>query len=210
MTGDLLAGALVRDQGREAVAIPSINLLGELEASHVDLVVIAADVNSEPGSGFELAHTVNRAYPDISMIVLLNSSNYETVIRAFRSGARGVFSRQQPMSEFVDCVAHVSKGFIWAGRQETDHLRRVFQKISDPSSFLSMDSSALTARELQVVRLAATGITNKAIARELALSEHTVKNYLFRAFDKLGVSNRVELLFYLTTRGHNLGPPVAA
>jgi two-component system, NarL family, nitrate/nitrite response regulator NarL len=53
---------------------------------------------------------------------------------------------------------------------------------------------------MQVVRAAASGKTNKAIARDLRLSEHTVKNYLFRAFEKLGVSNRVELLFYLSTR----------
>ena len=60
----------------------------------------------------------------------------------------------------------------------------------------------LTMRELQVVKCAARGKTNKVIACELGLSEHTVKNYLFRAFEKLEVSNRVELLFYLTQRGH--------
>jgi DNA-binding NarL/FixJ family response regulator len=48
-------------------------------------------------------------------------------------------------------------------------------------------------------------MTNKIIAAELGLSEHTVKNYLFRSFEKIGVSNRVELLFYLTMRGHPLG-----
>jgi predicted transcriptional regulator len=53
---------------------------------------------------------------------------------------------------------------------------------------------------------AARGKTNKVIASELGLSEHTVKNYLFRAFDKLGVSNRVELLFYLTSRGQTAEP----
>ena len=63
----------------------------------------------------------------------------------------------------------------------------------------------MTYREQQVVQAAARGKTNKVIASELGLSEHTVKNYLFRAFDKLGVSNRVELLFYLTMRGHTPG-----
>jgi DNA-binding NarL/FixJ family response regulator len=48
-------------------------------------------------------------------------------------------------------------------------------------------------------------MTNKIIAAELGLSEHTVKNYLFRSFEKIGVSNRVELLFYLTLRGHSVG-----
>ena len=55
---------------------------------------------------------------------------------------------------------------------------------------------------MQVVQYAAKGKTNRTIANELGLSEHTVKNYLFRAFEKLGVSSRVELLFYLTIRGH--------
>jgi DNA-binding NarL/FixJ family response regulator len=64
------------------------------------------------------------------------------------------------------------------------------------------DLSVLTTRELQVVQHAARGKTNKAIAGELYLSEHTVKNYMFRAFEKLHVSNRVELLFYLASRGH--------
>jgi DNA-binding NarL/FixJ family response regulator len=53
------------------------------------------------------------------------------------------------------------------------------------------------------VKCAAMGKTNKVIATELGLSENTVKNYLFKSFEKLGVSNRVELLFYLTLRGYS-------
>ncbi len=71
---------------------------------------------------------------------------------------------------------------------------------------MSNKSLPLTMRELQVARCAAKGKTNKAIASELGLSEHTVKNYLFRAFEKLGVSNRVELLLYLMVRGYPVEP----
>jgi DNA-binding NarL/FixJ family response regulator len=63
----------------------------------------------------------------------------------------------------------------------------------------------LSYREKQVVQSAARGKTNKVIAGELGLSEHTVKNYLFHAFEKLGVSSRTELLFHLTLRGQTLG-----
>ena len=202
MGSDLLANALARDGKCEAAAIQSIHLISALSTSRVDLVVIGADLNSKSGSGFDLAHRVCCAYPNTGIVILLNQTTPESVINAFRSGARGVFSRQQPMTEFLDCVAHVRKGFIWAGRTETDSLLGAFKNIPSPSLVTSPDSPSLTARELEVVQCASKGKTNRAIASELGLSEHTVKNYLFRAFEKLGVSSRVELLFYLMLRGH--------
>ena len=59
----------------------------------------------------------------------------------------------------------------------------------------------LTYREEQVVALVADGLTNRDVASELGLSEHTVKKYLFRIFDKLGISNRVELVLYAVHHG---------
>jgi two-component system, NarL family, nitrate/nitrite response regulator NarL len=209
MSGDLLAHALVRDQQCEAASIQSSELLGVLATSPVDLVVIGADLDLRSGSGFDLAHSVCRAYPQICIVILLNQTDHESVINAFRSGARGVFSRQQSMTEFLDCVEHVRKGFIWAGRDETNSLLEALRSLPSPSVVTSNDADALSSRELQVVQCAAKGKTNKAIASELSLSEHTVKNYLFRAFQKLGVSSRVELLFYLTLRGHTFGPTKA-
>jgi DNA-binding CsgD family transcriptional regulator len=70
----------------------------------------------------------------------------------------------------------------------------------------SQDISALTKRELEVVRQAGEGLNNRQIAEKLGLSEHTVKNYIFRIFEKIGVSSRVELLFYLL--GQERVPPV--
>jgi len=206
MGSDLLANALVRDSRCEAVAIQSADLLRTLSTGEVDLVIIGAEVKLKAGDGFDLAHTVSRTHPGISIVILLSHTTQESVINAFRSGARGVFSRQQSITEFLDCVEHVQQGFIWAGRQETTSLLEAVKSIPAPNLVTAHDSPALTARELQVVQCAAKGRTNKAIANELGLSEHTVKNYLFRAFDKLGVSNRIELLFYLTLKGHTFGP----
>lgn len=59
----------------------------------------------------------------------------------------------------------------------------------------------LTSREEQVVALVADGLSNRHIAGELGLSEHTVKKYLFRIFEKLGISNRVELVLYAVHHG---------
>jgi two-component system, NarL family, nitrate/nitrite response regulator NarL len=202
MSSDLLANALVRDGECAASAVRSANLLDALSTAKVDLVVIAADVDSESGSGFRLASAVCRAHPNIFLIILLDQTNHELVVNAFRSGARGVFSREHDMAEFLDCVDHVRRGFIWAGKRETSLLLDAFKSIPAPTLVTPLNTPALTARELQVVQCAATGKTNKTIANDLRLSEHTVKNYLFRAFDKLGISSRVELLFYLTVKGH--------
>lgn len=202
MSSDLLANALCRDRRCQAAAIQPSDLMSKLAGNQVDLVVIGVDLNSKPGSGFDLANSVSRSYPNVYIVMLMNQTTHELVINAFRSGARGVSSRQLPMVEFMDCIEHVGKGFIWAGRQETDTLLEAFKSIPAPNVLSACDSPVLTMRELQVVQFAAKGKTNKTIASELRLSEHTVKNYLFRAFEKLGVSSRVELLFYLTIRGH--------
>jgi two-component system, NarL family, nitrate/nitrite response regulator NarL len=202
MSSDLLAGALVRDSGFEAAVVQAADLLSAIESAEIDLVVIAAELNLKSGNGFDLAQSVARAHPNVSIVMLLNRGTHDSVINAFRSGARGVFSRQQPMSEFLECVEQVSRGCIWAGAAETGFLLSAVKNIPSPTVVSAGDSSTLTAREMQVVQYAAVGKTNKVIASDLGLSEHTVKNYLFRAFEKLGVSSRIELLFYLTMRGH--------
>jgi two-component system nitrate/nitrite response regulator NarL len=204
MTSDLLASTLTRERNCRASAVSSANLLRSLESERAEIVVIGAELN-ESQTGFDLAQMVSRTYPSVLIVMLLNQSTHESVVNAFRSGARGVFSRQQPAAEFLDCVEHVRKGFIWAGAEETTLLLDAFRCIPSPNVAVANEASALTERELQVVQCAAKGMTNKVIASELGLSEHTVKNYLFRSFEKIGVSNRVELLFYLTMRGHPLG-----
>jgi len=209
MSSDLLATALAQNRECRASAVSSTDLLSNLETDRADLVVIGAELNRKAGNGFDLARTVSRAHPSVLIVVLLNQSSHQSVVNAFRCGARGVFSRQQPVAEFLDCVEHVRKGFIWAGRLETTLLLDAIKCIPSPDIAMAGESTPLTERELDVVRCAATGKTNKVIAADLGLSEHTVKNYLFRAFEKLGVSNRVELLFYLTLRGHRFGPAEA-
>ncbi len=202
MSSDLLAHALGVSRGCDAIAIQSSDLLRVLASGHADVVVIASELNSKCRSGFDLAQAVGREYPNVSVVILLNQSTHDAVVNAFRSGARGVFSREQPFASLLDCVQRVGQGFLWAGKQESEALLDAIRSIPAPSLVMEDNSPSLTVRELQVVQCAAKGRTNRAIASELGLSEHTVKNYLFRAFEKLGVSSRVELLFYLTLRGH--------
>jgi two-component system, NarL family, nitrate/nitrite response regulator NarL len=209
MSSDLLATALTRDRNFHASGIRAADLLECMADGNAHVVVIGADLDLDSKNGFDLARAVLGAHPSVPIIILLSQPTLDSVINAFRSGARGVFSRQQAVAEFVSCVEHVRKGLIWVGAQETTLLLDAFGSIPSPELAMESGSLPLTLRELQVVKCAARGKTNKAIAKELRLSEHTVKNYLFRAFEKLGVSNRVELLFCLTQRGQSLGQGAA-
>jgi DNA-binding NarL/FixJ family response regulator len=201
MGSGLLADALIRVLKCEAVRTRPPELLRVLGVGGFDLAVISGDLNLKSNAGFELVEAVSRAHPKLPIIMLLNQTTREAVINAFRSGARGVFNRQEDIARFLDCVDHVRTGAIWAEGVETDFLLEALKSIPAPSALAEGSLATLTVRELQVVNSAAKGKTNKAIAAELLLSEHTVKNYLFRAFEKLGVSNRIELLFFLTVRG---------
>lgn len=205
MSGHLLAEVLGRNHRCDAASVLATDLLRALTQRQIDLVIISSDLYTGSGDGFELARGVHRAHPEMTIIMLLKRADDESIVNALRSGARGVFSRQSPMAELLDCIDRVKKGYVWVGKAETDSLLKVFKSLPVPTGLGANLSPPLTRRELQVVQYAAQGKTNRAIADELDLSEHTVKNYLFRAFDKLGVSNRTELLFRLTVGGHAFG-----
>ncbi len=202
MSSDLLARALVHEKICRAVAMGPDEVLPGISKMPVQLVVLAADLRTRSGDGLALAQAVTRAFPHILLVLLLPRSSRDGVINAFRTGARGVFPRERPLTDFLDCIRRVKNGFLWAAGQEATFLLEAIRSLPARNILTALNAPSLTQRELQVVQHAATGKTNKAIARELSLSEHTVKNYLFRAFEKLGVSSRIELLFYLATTGN--------
>jgi len=202
MASDLLVMALGGDRQYEAFAVHATHLMRAVSNSDIGLVIIGSEVNSDGLDGMRLADALYRARPEIKIIILLDDTSSEAVLSAFRTGARGVFCRRQSMSEFLDCVEHVRRGFIWAGREETDHILSALKSMPKAHPLSDDVLPMLTARELEVVRYAARGKTNRTIANDLGLSEHTVKNYLFRAFAKIGVSSRVELLFHLASRAN--------
>jgi DNA-binding NarL/FixJ family response regulator len=135
------------------------------------------------------------SYPQVPVIILLESYKREAVVEAFRWGARGIFSRQESVANLCKCVRAVHEGQIWADSREVRFPLQVFTNAI--RTVRDAGLNMLSKRELELVQHAAQGLTNRQICSLMHLSEHTVKNYLFRIFEKLGVSNRMELLFLL-------------
>ncbi len=204
MACHLLSQALERQPQFQVIAtvVENGDLLHTLKTDRPDLVLIGAHLQDGPLTGFARLQQVRTECPDLPFIMLLDRTEPQLVLDAFRAGARGVFARSESDLKLLSkCIQRVAEGQIWADSRQLECVMDAFS--SEPSNYEQPKSkplSLLTAREEVVVRLVAEGMGNREIARELKLSEHTVKNYLFRIFEKLGFSNRVELVLYAIAR----------
>jgi DNA-binding NarL/FixJ family response regulator len=94
------------------------------------------------------------------------------------------------------CICCVHKGEIWATSEQLRHVLESLTRSSLPRLVNTTATNSLTPREQEVLRCLAEGLSNREIAERLGISQHTVKNYLFHIFDKLGVSSRLEALLH--------------
>jgi two-component system nitrate/nitrite response regulator NarL len=190
----LLAGALERDPGLKVVAAQSTGLVETARLHNADVGVVSSNLDEDPLRSFEVLRELRAAVPKIKAVVLLESSKREIILEAFQAGAKGVFSRDESLETLCQCVRQVHAGQIWANSQQMSFAVEALASTPVVRAVGANGLSLLSKRELEVVRLLAEGLTNREIAERMVLSQHTVKNYLFRVFDKLGVSSRMELL----------------
>lgn len=199
----LLAEALRRDHGLEVIPFDSHapGLVAAATTHKIDVVVISSSLDEQPSRGIEVVRELRTLHPHIRAVVLPDSSKDDLILAAFRAGARGIFSKNEPIESLGRCVHCVHQGQIWANSHA---LTIAVGALANSPTFRAVNAdgmSLLSERELQVVRCLAEGLSNREIATRLKLSQHTIKNYLFRVFDKLGVSSRVELLFMTLSQG---------
>jgi len=199
MACELLSHALERSRyGLRVVGMATSMHNSDLgELANADIAVVSSTLEEGPLTGFTLLRRLVKGNDSLRCIMLLDQANRDLVIEAFRSGALGVCERSQPYSLLCKCVHSIQHGQVWANSQQ---LRYVLEALASgmPSRVTNMRGEVLlTQREEAIVSLVAEGLKNREIAETLKLSEHTVKNHLFRVFEKLGISNRAELILYL-------------
>jgi DNA-binding NarL/FixJ family response regulator len=199
MTGEVLSLALNRHAAIRVVSrvTSAAETLSVVRGMPVDVAVIGAALEEGELNGLEVVRELHKSAPQVKTILMLDSPDQRLIVEAFRAGARGVFRpTQSSFKQLCRCVMQVHAGQIWARSDELGAVLDVFSRQAGMKVVNSNGLSLLTKREDDVVRLLAEGYQNREIARELHLSEHTVKNYLFRVFEKLGISSRVELVLY--------------
>ena len=203
MNSQLLAAALERDKRFSVLdAVADGRGIAALVAKEKPtVVIISAELEDNPRKGFDITRELHALHPETRVVMLIDTSERGQVIEAFRAGARGVFCRSESLKSLAKCIHCVSQGQIWANSKE---LRYLLEALGEALPLRVVDARGtvlLSKREQEVVRCVAEGLSNREIAQRLGLTEHTVKNYLFRIFDKLGVSKRVEVVLYAYSLG---------
>jgi DNA-binding NarL/FixJ family response regulator len=202
MSCQLLVDALLRSKRYDAVAAATPEeVIQAVDRERFDVVLISTSFSQDALDGLRFVGEFRNLHREVSIVVLLDALERNLVVEAFRCGARGVFCRSGSFQALCKCILCVHEGQVWASSAE---LRFVLEALVDPVPIEirgSPNSRPLSKREEEIAHMVAEGFSNRQISERLVLSEHTIKNYLFRVFEKLGVSTRVELTLYALKRG---------
>jgi DNA-binding NarL/FixJ family response regulator len=211
MASRLLADALGQQSALEVVAATcgaNESLLAVAE-KRPDVILLSDALEDDPKRGFELAKEIRLAAPEARVVLLLDNTRSESVVEAFRAGARGVFSRNESLAVLAKCVICVAQGQIWANSEQMGFAVEALSTAASRRHFNADELKSLSRREQEVAAALSDGLSNREIAERLQLSPHTVKNHIFRIFEKLGVSSRFELMAALGRR-RGSGAPARA
>ncbi len=158
--------------------------------------VLLLDLIMPEMDGLEVLRIVNKEMPDVAVLVLTSALDDRMVIPAVRAGAAGYVLKTVSSSELIEAVRNVAEGKPVLHPEIT---RMLMREVREGPGFIGGES--FTQRELEVLSLIAHHMTNKEIAKELGISEKTVKTHVSNILSKLGVSSRAEAARYAKEQG---------
>lgn len=188
---------------------PSIEIVGEAadgveaidKAVHLDPDVVLMDVKMPRVDGLTVLRSIQTRAPRSKVILFASNDHKEEFVEAMKLGCSGVLLKEGPVNLIEKSLHKVFTGEIWLDSTTT---AAVIRQFASPSDFAPSHSNGkptreraqLSQREREIIVLIAQGYKNKEIAEKMFITEQTVKNHLHNVFDKLGVSDRLELALY--------------
>ncbi|HET9742858.1 MAG TPA: response regulator transcription factor [Terriglobales bacterium] len=156
--------------------------------------VLLFEASISPNSPEAISEVLKRA-PNIKTIVLSPETDEDTTVEYFRRGVRGLLARNIAPEMMVKCVRKVATGETWIDNQSVNWVIEAYRaqaaQLTSPRP-----KTRLSDKELIIISCVTQGMRNKEIATEIGTTEQVVKNYLRKVYDKLGVSDRLELALY--------------
>ena len=164
--------------------------------------VLLLDIRMPQGSGLDAVPAVLRISPRTQVLVLTACDEKEEHVRAFKLGAKGVILKDSARQTLMQAIHTVCGGQVWVDpRMATALVEELSHLGPESATAAPRDENGLTERELEIVRLVASGYKNKEVGNTLTISERTVKTHLTNIFQKLGVRDRVGLVMYALRHG---------
>jgi DNA-binding NarL/FixJ family response regulator len=180
-----------------AEAADGLEALRCIEATQPDVAVL--DIQMPGASGIEVTRQLRARFPGVKVLILTAYDDDPYVFALLRAGADGYILKTAPAEELVRAVRTVAAGQSALGPQIA---RKVVEQLAMGRPATAAEQpEPLTEREIEVLRLTARGLTNKAIGRELGISPRTVQGHLANIFGKLGVTSRTEAVTEALRRG---------
>ncbi|MCZ2073881.1 MAG: response regulator transcription factor [Bryobacterales bacterium] len=207
---------IVRDGLRKLLSLEDdIEVVGEAGDGRevVELVeqvepdVLLLDLRMPGLDGLSAMQALQHARKRTRVVVLTASDDKNEFVQAMKLGCSGIVLKQTAPELIVKSIRKVHAGEIWLDSNTTAAVMRQFASPEDTGSApggKTRERSPLSAREREIVALVAQGYKNKEMAEKMFISEQTVKNHLHNIFDKLGVSDRLELALYAIHKGLHL------
>ncbi len=205
---------IVRDGLRKLLSFESdFDIVGEASNGQeaIKLVhslkpdILLLDLRMPELDGIATLHALQSDPSQTKVIVITASDERNDYVQAMRLGSRGILLKQTSPELITKSIRKVHAGEIWLDRETTAAVMDSFSNTPGVASVHTQpskaplkprDRSPLSARELEIVQLVAQGYKNKEMAEKMFISEQTVKNHLHNIFDKLNVSDRLELALY--------------
>jgi len=192
LIGDQPELQVVGEAGTAAEAVRAVERL------HPDVVLM--DIRIPGEGGIEATRQIMERFPRTKVVMLTSYADDKLLVRAIRAGAVGYVLKQVGNEELLRAIAAAARGEALLDPSTTARLLTRVRELDRQAEMSAFHD--LSQRELQVLTLVAQGKTNGQVARELYLSENTVRNYLATIMKKLDLSNRAELAAYAAE--HNI------
>lgn len=176
-----------------ACEVSSAGVVRYISGSRVDVALISTDLQEGRLTGLETLRELHLSHPAGRVVILFDSWQDDLIVHAFSAGATGVICRAESFDRLRKCILSVHKGQVWANSRQLQMILGAFTNAAPIRVVNAGGLSLLTKRETQLVQLIAEGMPTRDISSKLGISGHTVSNYLFRIYNKVGVSTRLEL-----------------
>lgn len=165
-----------------------------LRAARLGVDVAVVDYVLPDGDGITLATELLAGAPGVRVLLLTGSGGEHLFLRAMEAGCSGYLTKDRGLPDLVEAITTVARDGLWVPPSLVGHLL-------PRSPGAAVSGGELTAREMEVLRLAAEGLSNAAIAEELFLSVNTVRNHVQSAIGKLGAHSKLEAVSVAVRQG---------